>query len=215
MIDSPGSGNGSGTGSSRGEEAEGGERGDGGGGGGGGGPRRRGTCKWFNVAKGWGFISPDDGSSDVFVHQSVIQMSGFRSLGDGEEVEFECKATGKGLEATLVTGPKGSPCVGSSRRPVSKKRFRKFRCYNCGEFANHLAAKCSLGPQPKRCHFCKSDAHLIADCPSKPEDKHDEKAGKSSVNGSNDAPESNGDAGPPSNGAPSPSPSKSPKDDKK
>lgn len=42
-----------------------------------------------------------------------------------------------------------------------------YRCYNCGEFANHIAAKCSLGPQPKRCHNCKSEDHLIADCPLK------------------------------------------------
>jgi len=41
------------------------------------------------------------------------------------------------------------------------------RCYNCGEFANHIAAKCSMGPQPKRCHHCKSDGHLIADCPTR------------------------------------------------
>nr|CAH7723367.1 unnamed protein product [Callosobruchus chinensis] len=126
---------------------------------------RRGKCKWFNVAKGWGFITPDDGSQDVFVHQSVIQMTGFRSLGDEEEVEFECKVSEKGLEATKVTGLGGIDCKGSHRRPISKKRFRKIRCYNCGEFANHIAAKCQLGPQPKRCHNCKSEEHLFADCP--------------------------------------------------
>ncbi|XP_014292500.1 protein lin-28 homolog, partial [Halyomorpha halys] len=129
--------------------------------------KRRGRCKWFNVAKGWGFITPDDGGQDIFVHQSVIQMTGFRSLGDDEEVEFECKTSEKGLEATLVTGPEGSDCAGSHRRPQARKRFRKIRCYNCGEFANHIAAKCSLGPQPKRCHSCKSEDHLIADCPTR------------------------------------------------
>lgn len=41
------------------------------------------------------------------------------------------------------------------------------RCYNCGEFANHIAAKCTMGPQPKRCHHCKSQDHLIADCPAR------------------------------------------------
>ncbi|XP_021933968.1 protein lin-28 homolog isoform X3 [Zootermopsis nevadensis] len=129
--------------------------------------KRRGRCKWFNVAKGWGFITPHDGGQDVFVHQSVIQMSGFRSLGDEEDVEFECKVSDKGLEATCVTGPEGSDCNGSHRRPVSKKRFRRIRCYNCGEFANHIAAKCTMGPQPKRCHHCKSQEHLIADCPAR------------------------------------------------
>nr|CAD7604105.1 unnamed protein product [Timema genevievae] len=98
---------------------------------------------------------------------SVIQMSGFRSLGDEEEVEFECKNSDKGLESTLVTGLEGADCCGSHRRPTSKKRFRKIRCYNCGEFANHIAAKCTMGPQPKRCHNCKSQDHLIADCPTR------------------------------------------------
>ncbi|XP_031334129.1 protein lin-28 homolog isoform X1 [Photinus pyralis] len=145
---------------------------------------RRGKCKWFNVAKGWGFITPDDGGQDVFVHQSVIQMSGFRSLGDEEEVEFECKISDKGLEATRVTGPNNSDCQGSHRRPASKKRFRKIRCYNCGEFANHIAAKCTLGPQPKRCHNCKSEDHLIADCPTRTE--------RSPQSGGNDSDDRNG-----------------------
>ncbi|XP_003744712.1 protein lin-28 homolog [Galendromus occidentalis] len=131
------------------------------------GTRRRGRCKWFNVAKGWGFISPLDEGPDVFVHQSVIQMPGFRSLGDDEEVEFECKVSDKGFEATLVCGPGTGDCKGSHRRPMSKKKFRKVRCYNCGEFANHIAAKCNEGPLPKRCHQCKSSEHLIADCPAR------------------------------------------------
>jgi protein lin-28 len=59
--------------------------------------------------------------------QSVIQMSGFRSLGDDEEVIFSCKASDKGLEATQVTGVDGGDCHGSHRRPLSKKRFRKIR----------------------------------------------------------------------------------------
>ncbi|CAH0407759.1 unnamed protein product [Chilo suppressalis] len=88
---------------------------------------RRGRCKWFNVAKGWGFVTPNDGGQDVFVHQSVIQMPGFRSLGDEEEVEFECKESDKGLEATRVSGPSSVDCQGSHRRPLSKKRFRKIR----------------------------------------------------------------------------------------
>ncbi|KAF2902535.1 hypothetical protein ILUMI_03652, partial [Ignelater luminosus] len=104
-----------------------------------------------------------------FLLQSVIQMTGFRSLDDEEEVEFECKISDKGLEATRVTGPNNTNCRGSHRRPGTKRFFRKIRCYNCGEFANHIAAKCTLGPQPKRCHHCKSEDHLIADCPSRTE----------------------------------------------
>ena len=46
-----------------------------------------------------------------------------------------------------------------------------YRCYNCGEFANHLASQCNKGPLPKRCHNCKSEDHLIEDCPTLPVDK--------------------------------------------
>lgn len=126
--------------------------------------RRKGKCKWFNVVKGWGFITPDDGGQEVFVHQHAIQMEGFRSLGENEEVEFECEETTKGFEATIVTGPGGNSCIGS-QRVVGRKRARKIRCYNCGEYGNHVAVKCKLGPMPKRCHHCKSEDHLIADCP--------------------------------------------------
>ncbi|GAB6028040.1 hypothetical protein CHUAL_002261 [Chamberlinius hualienensis] len=132
---------------------------------------KKGICKWFDVNKGFGFITPEDSegddTSDVFVHQSSIHMNGFRSLEAGEEVEFYYRKTEKGLEATLVTSVGGGDCKGSSKRPKSKKKSRKIRCYNCGEFANHIAAKCRLGPQPKRCHNCKSEDHLIADCPNK------------------------------------------------
>lgn len=54
-------------------------------------------------------------------------MTGFRSLGEEEEVEFECKESGKGFEATLVTGPSGGDCQGSNRRPISKRKMRKIR----------------------------------------------------------------------------------------
>ncbi|XP_067674919.1 protein lin-28 homolog isoform X1 [Haliotis asinina] len=131
----------------------------------GGGGRRRGMCKWFNVAKGWGFVTPDDGGQDVFVHQSVIKKSGFRSLGEGEIVEFDSKPSDKGMEATLVCGPGGTECRGSDRRPQSRRKFRKIRCYNCGEISNHIAAKCPCGPLTKRCYNCRSEDHLVADCP--------------------------------------------------
>ncbi|KAH8418256.1 hypothetical protein KR222_007199, partial [Zaprionus bogoriensis] len=126
---------------------------------------RLGKCKWFNVAKGWGFLTPNDGGQEVFVHQSVIQMSGFRSLGEQEEVEFECQRTGRGLEATRVSGRQGESCSGSTYRPRINRKARRMRCYNCGEFANHIASECAQGPQPKRCHRCRSEDHLHADCP--------------------------------------------------
>ena len=49
------------------------------------------------------------------------------------------------------------------------------RCFNCGDFANHLASKCPQAPMPKRCHNCKSPDHLIEDCPTLPPEKKREK----------------------------------------
>ena len=49
------------------------------------------------------------------------------------------------------------------------------RCFNCGDFANHLASKCPQAPMPKRCHNCKSHDHLIEDCPTLPPEKKREK----------------------------------------
>lgn len=62
----------------------------------------RGTVKWFNDAKGYGFISRSSGE-DVFVHFTSIQGEGFRTLAEGEEVEFELRETERGLQAANVT----------------------------------------------------------------------------------------------------------------
>jgi CspA family cold shock protein len=61
-----------------------------------------GTVKWFNESKGFGFISPQDGSADVFVHYSVIQSDGYKKLAEGQAVEFDSQKGPKGMQATVV-----------------------------------------------------------------------------------------------------------------
>jgi CspA family cold shock protein len=65
--------------------------------------RTTGTVKWFNDAKGFGFITPEGGAKDCFVHHSAIQGSGFKSLQEGERVEFEIVQGQKGPAAENVT----------------------------------------------------------------------------------------------------------------
>jgi cold shock protein len=68
-----------------------------------GGVMATGTVKWFNDAKGYGFIAPDEGGKDLFVHHSNIQMNGFRTLTEGARVEYEAQEGRKGPEAVNVT----------------------------------------------------------------------------------------------------------------
>jgi CspA family cold shock protein len=62
-----------------------------------------GTVKWFNASKGYGFIAPDEGDKDLFVHHSQISGEGYKSLDEGARVEFESREGEKGPEATGVT----------------------------------------------------------------------------------------------------------------
>jgi CspA family cold shock protein len=62
----------------------------------------QGKVKWFNESKGFGFITPDDGSKDVFVHFSAIEAEGYKVLHEGDEVTFEVQETDKGRQAVNV-----------------------------------------------------------------------------------------------------------------
>jgi cold shock protein len=62
----------------------------------------QGTVKWFNADKGFGFIAPDDGTADVFVHFSAIEADGYRSLDEGQKVEFNVTQGQKGPQAEQV-----------------------------------------------------------------------------------------------------------------
>ena len=62
----------------------------------------KGTVKWFNNAKGFGFIGPEDGSKDIFVHYTAIQLGGYKALHEGQRVEYEIAQGEKGLQAANV-----------------------------------------------------------------------------------------------------------------
>jgi len=61
-----------------------------------------GTVKWFSNSKGYGFISPDEGGEDVFAHFSAIEMEGYKTLNEGQKVEFEITDGPKGLQASNI-----------------------------------------------------------------------------------------------------------------
>jgi CspA family cold shock protein len=61
-----------------------------------------GTVKWFNNAKGYGFVTPDEGEQDVFIHFSAIEMDGYKTLKEGQKIQFDINEGPKGLHAANV-----------------------------------------------------------------------------------------------------------------
>lgn len=74
-----------------------------------------GTVKWFNNAKGYGFILADEGSEDLFAHYSAIKMDGYKTLKAGQPVAFEITKGDKGLHAVNISAPEGSALVSAEQ----------------------------------------------------------------------------------------------------
>lgn len=77
-----------------------------------------GSVKWFNSEKGYGFIAQDGGGADVFCHYSAIDSDGYRSLNEGDEVEFEVEQGQKGLQAKNVRVTRAAP---AQQRPARQR----------------------------------------------------------------------------------------------
>ena len=92
--------------------------------------RQNGTCKWFNATKGFGFITDSSGGGDLFVHHTCINGDGFKTLLEGEAVEFEVETDDQGRKkAVNVSGPNGCKVIGDHRSGNQRMGYDN-RMYN-------------------------------------------------------------------------------------
>lgn len=145
--------------------------------------RSTGTVKWFSAQKGFGFIAPEDGSDDLFVHQTSIRSEGFRTLSEGQPVEFSVESgedgRTKAIDVAAISRPRRPGGRGGGGGRGRGGRYgRGGACYNCGR-TGHLARDCYSGGGGRRyggggrggCYNCGKEGHFARDCPTTDEQK--------------------------------------------
>ncbi|XP_057989119.1 cold shock domain-containing protein 3-like [Hevea brasiliensis] len=142
--------------------------------------RRRGTVKWYNNQRGYGFITPNDGGADVFVHYSSLKSDGCIHLSPGTLVEYESvlSASDAKMQAINVTAPGGRLLQDSRKAGLGEATTTSSNavgpCFNCGEWG-HIAKNCSIVAQGHQggsvwfgfasCCYCGKMGHLANNCP--------------------------------------------------